>query len=334
MGSVTEPAPGEYGPPEPGVDQGGERDTSGDHGFFGQPRPLVHIFGVEMWERFSFYGMQGILLLYLYYSAVDGGLGMDQTDCRRHRRRVRRRGLPLDDPRRVDRRPAARLGARAVLQRHRDHGRAHRARRDTGIRRASASACCSSRSARAGSRRMPRPWSARSTPSTTPGATPGSRSSTSASTSERSSVRSSPGLVQQHWGFHWGFALAAVGMAIGLTQYAFGRKSLPPEASVVPNPLPRNRRARDRHRRDRVRARRHRSCSPPDHPDEPRHVGDRRHRRGRDLVLRRDPLQPAASRRPSAAASTRSSRCSSRASRSGRCTSSSSRCSRSTPTSS
>ena len=49
MGSVTEPAPGEYGPPEPGVDQGGERDTSGDHGFLGQPRPLVHIFGVEMW---------------------------------------------------------------------------------------------------------------------------------------------------------------------------------------------------------------------------------------------------------------------------------------------
>ena len=81
MGSVTEPAPGEYGPPEPGVDQGGERDTSGDHGFLGQPRPLVHIFGVEMWERFSFYGMQGILLLYLYYSAVDGGLGMDQTDA-------------------------------------------------------------------------------------------------------------------------------------------------------------------------------------------------------------------------------------------------------------
>ncbi len=32
-----------------------------------------------MWERFSFYGMQGILLLYLYFSVADGGLGMPQT---------------------------------------------------------------------------------------------------------------------------------------------------------------------------------------------------------------------------------------------------------------
>src|SRR5437016_4369767 len=50
-----------------------------DRGFFGQPRPLVHIFGVEMWERFSFYGMQGILLIYMYYSVSEGGLGIDQT---------------------------------------------------------------------------------------------------------------------------------------------------------------------------------------------------------------------------------------------------------------
>lgn len=33
---------------------------SADKGFFGHPRALAHIFGVEMWERFSFYGMQGI----------------------------------------------------------------------------------------------------------------------------------------------------------------------------------------------------------------------------------------------------------------------------------
>lgn len=49
-----------------------------DRGFFGQPRPLANLFGVEMWERFSFYGMQGILLIYLYYSAADGGLGIDK----------------------------------------------------------------------------------------------------------------------------------------------------------------------------------------------------------------------------------------------------------------
>ncbi|MEK7662864.1 MAG: MFS transporter, partial [Actinomycetota bacterium] len=45
--------------------------------FFGQPRQLTTIFGVEMWERFSFYGMQGILLLYMFYPVAKGGLGID-----------------------------------------------------------------------------------------------------------------------------------------------------------------------------------------------------------------------------------------------------------------
>ena len=44
--------------------------------FFGQPPVLANLFGVELWERFSFYGMQGILLIYLYYSAGEGGLGI------------------------------------------------------------------------------------------------------------------------------------------------------------------------------------------------------------------------------------------------------------------
>jgi proton-dependent oligopeptide transporter, POT family len=47
--------------------------------FFGQPRVLANLFGVELWERFSFYGMQGILLIYLYYSAARGGLGISQA---------------------------------------------------------------------------------------------------------------------------------------------------------------------------------------------------------------------------------------------------------------
>src|SRR5690606_40882653 len=53
-------------------------DTRADTRFFGQPWALAHIFGVEMWERFSFYGMQGILLIYMYYSVADGGLGIDE----------------------------------------------------------------------------------------------------------------------------------------------------------------------------------------------------------------------------------------------------------------
>ncbi|NMD57196.1 MULTISPECIES: peptide MFS transporter [Tsukamurella] len=50
-----------------------------DTRFFGHPWPLVNLFGVEMWERFSFYGMQAILAYYLYYSASEGGLGFDKT---------------------------------------------------------------------------------------------------------------------------------------------------------------------------------------------------------------------------------------------------------------
>ncbi|MCE5288389.1 MAG: peptide MFS transporter [Nocardiaceae bacterium] len=49
--------------------------------FFGQPFALANLFGVEMWERFSFYGMQGILLFYLYYSAAEGGLGYDKDSA-------------------------------------------------------------------------------------------------------------------------------------------------------------------------------------------------------------------------------------------------------------
>ncbi len=46
--------------------------------FLGHPRPLGTLFHIELWERFSFYGMQSILLIYLYYSVRSGGLGIDQ----------------------------------------------------------------------------------------------------------------------------------------------------------------------------------------------------------------------------------------------------------------
>ncbi|WP_309124554.1 oligopeptide:H+ symporter [Arthrobacter sp.] len=52
--------------------------TVADKTFLGHPRMLANLFSVELWERFSFYGMQGILLYYMYYSVADGGLGIDQ----------------------------------------------------------------------------------------------------------------------------------------------------------------------------------------------------------------------------------------------------------------
>lgn len=47
--------------------------------FFGQPWGLANLFGIELWERFSFYGMQALLAFYMYYATTDGGLGIDQS---------------------------------------------------------------------------------------------------------------------------------------------------------------------------------------------------------------------------------------------------------------
>ncbi len=47
--------------------------------FGGHPLGLWNLAGVEMWERFSFYGMQALLAFYLYYSVTEGGLGMDES---------------------------------------------------------------------------------------------------------------------------------------------------------------------------------------------------------------------------------------------------------------
>lgn len=46
------------------------------------------------------------------------------------------------------------------------------------------------------------------------------------------------GWLHQSWGFHVAFGAAAVGMAIGLIQYAVGMGKLPASTLVVPNPLP------------------------------------------------------------------------------------------------
>src|SRR5512132_921238 len=45
--------------------------------WLGHPRGLSTLFFTEMWERFSYYGMRGILLLFLVGAARTGGFGMD-----------------------------------------------------------------------------------------------------------------------------------------------------------------------------------------------------------------------------------------------------------------
>jgi POT family proton-dependent oligopeptide transporter len=45
--------------------------------FFGQPRGLATLFLTEMWERFTYYGMRALLVLFLVAEASSGGFGLD-----------------------------------------------------------------------------------------------------------------------------------------------------------------------------------------------------------------------------------------------------------------
>jgi len=56
------------------------KDEAGNPGgrtFFGHPRGLATLFMTEMWERFSYYGMRALLVLYLTAKVSDGGLAMN-----------------------------------------------------------------------------------------------------------------------------------------------------------------------------------------------------------------------------------------------------------------
>ena len=55
------------------------RHTERDHGGIGgHPRGLSMLFYAEMWERFSYYGMRALLLLFMITPLAMGGLGFDQ----------------------------------------------------------------------------------------------------------------------------------------------------------------------------------------------------------------------------------------------------------------
>ena len=208
-----------------------------DRGFLGQPRVLANLFGVEMWERFSFYGMQGILLIYLYYSAARGGLGISESAA------------------------AGIIGAYGGAVYLATILGAWVADRLIGPERTlfySAVIVMSGHVAL----------------SLVPGLTgvglglvlialgsggvkANATSLVGALYAEHDQRRDAgfslfymginlgallgpllTGLLQQELGFHVGFGLAAVGMAAGLVQYTLGRGRLPESTQVVPNPLP------------------------------------------------------------------------------------------------
>ena len=51
---------------------------SDDARFFGHPRGLSTLFFTEMWERFSFYGLRPLLVLFMTAALMSGGFGFDR----------------------------------------------------------------------------------------------------------------------------------------------------------------------------------------------------------------------------------------------------------------
>jgi proton-dependent oligopeptide transporter, POT family len=61
-----------------------ELDARAPRGWFqDQPRGLSTLFFVELWERFSYYGMRALLTLFMVAPAVNGGLGFDVAEAGR-----------------------------------------------------------------------------------------------------------------------------------------------------------------------------------------------------------------------------------------------------------
>ena len=58
--------------PPPGFDSGSDRR------FFGHPQGLSTLFFTEMWERFSYYGIRPLLVLYMAAALTSGGFGFDR----------------------------------------------------------------------------------------------------------------------------------------------------------------------------------------------------------------------------------------------------------------
>ena len=55
--------------------------ASADRGFFGHPRGLATLFTTEMWERFSFYGLRPLLILFMTAALAQGGFGFERNEA-------------------------------------------------------------------------------------------------------------------------------------------------------------------------------------------------------------------------------------------------------------
>ncbi|MHB1222951.1 MAG: peptide MFS transporter [Gemmatimonadaceae bacterium] len=52
-----------------------------DRSFFGHPKGLATLFVTEMWERFSYYGLRPLLILFMAAALADGGFGFERDQA-------------------------------------------------------------------------------------------------------------------------------------------------------------------------------------------------------------------------------------------------------------
>ncbi|WP_086840785.1 peptide MFS transporter [Amycolatopsis kentuckyensis] len=213
-----------------------------DTRFFGHPRGLANLFGVEMWERFSYYGMLGILPIYLYYKVEQGGLGLAQESA-----------LGI-------------VGAYGGLVYLSAVIGAWVADRLLGSERTLFYSAVLIMIGHLSLALLPGLAGIGVGLVCVAVGSGGLKSNATAIVgtlyAEGDERRDAgftifymgvnlggfvgpllTGLAQTEVGFHLGFGLAAIGMALGLTQYTFGRKNLGDKAKEVPNPLPSSQRA-------------------------------------------------------------------------------------------
>jgi len=217
-----------------------ESETPADTRFFGQPWALTHIFGVELWERFSFYGMQIVLVYYLYFSLSDGGVGLPQATAV---------GI------------VGAYGGAVYLSTILGAWVADRLLGSERVLFFSAIVIVAGHIALAV---LPGLLSVGVGLVLVALGSGGLKANATAVVgtlyAEHDPRRDAgfslfylginlgafagpllTGFLRTSLGFHWAFGAAAVGMAVGLLQYSLGRRSLPEAARRVPNPLPRSR---------------------------------------------------------------------------------------------
>ena len=89
-----------------------------DRAFFGHPRGLSTLFFTEMWERFSYYGMRALLILFMTAARRGGRHGARHANRGGHLRAVHVDGVPGQHARRLDRRSVDRPAACRAVRRH------------------------------------------------------------------------------------------------------------------------------------------------------------------------------------------------------------------------